>query len=213
VSDRLIAWLVLVGAQIILNYSIRASSGKPDRNYVYEYGTSVSAIVFYGVIFSIIVALAREDIGGQLALRSPKSWSRALSGALVVIIAVVAVEYALSPLHADEEQGLTPTHWEPSHAGAFAASFVALALVGPFVEEATFRGLGYTLLAVYGRITAIAVTALLFGLAHGLVEALPILVALGAGLAWLRARTDSLYPCFLVHAIFNALALIVAVST
>ena len=212
-SNKLAAWLTLVGVQILLNYSIRASSGKPDRDTVYHYSTAVSAIVFYGVIFTILAAIARDDIGGQLALRSPRSWSRAGSGAVAVIVAVLAVEFALSPLHADEEQGLTPTHWEPSHAGAFAASFVALALVGPFVEEATFRGLGYSLLAVYGQLTAIAVTAILFGLAHGLVEALPILVVLGAGLAWLRARTDSVYPCFLVHAIFNALALTVAVTT
>ena len=28
-----------------------------------------------------------------------------------------------------------------------------------------------------------------FGLAHGLVDALPLLVALGAGLAWLRSKS------------------------
>ena len=54
---------------------------------------------------------------------------------------------------------------------------------------------------------------MLFGLAHGLVEALPILVALGVGLAYLRARTDSLYPGFVVHALFNAIALTLAVTT
>ena len=40
-----------------------------------------------------------------------------------------------------------------------------------------------------------------------------ILVALGVGLAYLRARTDSLYPCFIVHALFNAIALTLAVTT
>jgi len=60
---------------------------------------------------------------------------------------------------------------------------------------------------------AIVGTGVLFGLAHGLVEALPILVALGIGLAFLRARTDSLYPGFAVHALFNAIALTLAVTT
>ena len=82
-----------------------------------------------------------------------------------------------------------------------------------FVEEATFRGLGYSLLAPYGQIAAVLAIGILFGLAHGLVEALPILVALGVGLAYLRARTDSLYPCFIVHALFNAIALTLAVTT
>ena len=63
---------------------------------------------------------------------------------------------------------------------------------------------------LFGFFVAIGV---LFGLAHGLVEALPILVALGIGLAYLRARTDSLYPCVIVHGAFNAIALVLAVTT
>jgi hypothetical protein len=50
-------------------------------------------------------------------------------------------------------------------------------------------------------------------LAHGLLEGLPILIVFGSGLAFLRAQTDSVYPGMVVHGIFNAVALIVAVST
>jgi sodium transport system permease protein len=56
------------------------------------------------------------------------------------------------------------------------------------------------------------VTGLLFGLSHGLVQALPVLSAFGFGLAWLRSRTGSVYPGMLVHATFNALALALAVT-
>jgi uncharacterized protein len=214
VSGRLVAWLALVGAQVLLNYSIRASSGTPDRNAVYHYSTSVGAVVFYGVVLAILLAISREEAVKLLALRRPRSWGNAAVTAALVIVGVIVLEAALNPLlHPDREQGLTPTHWEASHAGAFAASFVALAVVGPFVEEATFRGLGYSLLEPYGRLFAVLAIGVLFGLAHGLVEALPILVALGAGLAYLRARTDSLYPCFIVHGVFNAIALTLAVTT
>ena len=48
----------------------------------------------------------------------------------------------------------------------------------------------------------------LFGLAHGLVEALLVLVAFGIALAWLRDRTDSVLPGMLVHAFFNGAALV-----
>lgn len=212
-TPKLAAWLALVGAQIVLNYSIRASSGKPDRNTVYHWSTAVNAVVFYGLILAIVVAIARPDVRDLLALRAPRSWSQAAGAAIAVFLGVIVVEYALSPLHPDREQGLTPTHWESSHAGAYIASFVALAVVGPFVEEATFRGLGYSLLARYGQWFAIAAIGILFGLAHGLVEALPILVVLGAGLAWLRARTESIYPCVFVHSVFNGLALVLAVTT
>jgi membrane protease YdiL (CAAX protease family) len=214
VSGRLVAWLTLIGAQILLNYAIRASSGTPDRNAVYHYSTAVNAVVFFGIVFAILLAISREEAKTLLALRRPRSWRDAAVTAALVIVGVIVLEAVLNPLlHPDREQGLTPTHWEASHAGAFAASFVALVIVGPFVEEATFRGLGYSLLAPYGSVFAVVTIGVLFGLAHGLVEALPILVALGIGLAYLRARSDSLYPCFIVHGIFNAIALTLAVTT
>lgn len=212
-SGRLVAWLTLVGAQILLNYSARATQGKTDRNAVYHWSTSAEGLVFYAIIFAIVLVIARGDTRRLLALRAPRSWGIAIGIAATVAVGVIVLELALDPvLHAGREQGLTPKHWEPSHAAAFAASFVVLAFVGPFVEEAIFRGLGYSLIERYGQVLAIVAVGVLFGLAHGLVEALPILVALGAGLAYLRARSDSLYPCFVVHALFNAVALTLAVA-
>ena len=212
-SGRLLAWLALVGVQIVVNYASRASGGKPDRNAVYHWSTAGGALLFYGLFFGLVLAISREQTRELLALRRPRSWSQATRGAAGVIVSVIVIELALEPLlHANREQGLTPKHWEPAHAGAFAASFVVLVLVGPFVEEATFRGLGFSLLVPYGQALAIVGTGVLFGLAHGLVDALPVLVALGIGLAYLRARTDSLYPGFLVHALFNAIALALAVA-
>jgi membrane protease YdiL (CAAX protease family) len=199
VSGRLVAWLVLVGAQILLNYSSRATSGKPD--------------LFYGIFFGLVLLISRERTRELLALRQPRSWAKAAGTAGIVIVCVIVLELALEPaLHPDREQGLTPTGWQSEHAAAFAASFVVLVFVGPFVEEATFRGLGYSLLVPYGELLAILATGLLFGLAHGLVEALPVLVALGLGLGYLRAKTDSLYPGFVLHALFNAIALTLAVA-
>jgi membrane protease YdiL (CAAX protease family) len=213
-TGRLVAWLALVGAQIVLGYATRAASGKPDRNVVYHWSTFFQSVVYYGIFLGIVLLISRGDTRRLLALRPPPSWGRAIGIAAVVIVAVIIFEALLNPvLHADREQGYTPTHWEPSHAAAFAASFVALVVIGPFVEEATFRGLGFSLIEPYGSVLAIVGTGVLFGLAHGLVEALPILVALGVGLAYLRARSDSLYPGFAVHALFNAIALTLAVTT
>jgi membrane protease YdiL (CAAX protease family) len=213
-ETRLAAWLSLVGVQILLGYASRAASGKPDRNVVYEWSTFVQSAVYYGVFLAIVLFIARGDERNLLALRRPRSWTTAAGIAAAVIVGVFVIEILLDPLlHPDREQGLTPTHWEPTHAAAFVASFVALVVIGPFVEEATFRGLGYSLLAPFGSVLAIVGTGVLFGLAHGLVEALPVLVALGIGLAYLRARTDSIYPGVAVHALFNAIALILAVTT
>jgi membrane protease YdiL (CAAX protease family) len=212
-SGRLLAWLTLVGAQILLNYSARATQGKTDRNAVYHWSTSLEGLLFYAIILGILLAISRGETRKLLALRRPRSWGAATAIAATVAVAVIVLEVALEPvLHGGREQGFTPKHWQPAHAAAFAASFVVLTVVGPFVEEATFRGLGYSLIEPYGQVLAIVAIGVLFGLAHGLVEALPILVALGTGLAYLRARSESLYPCFVVHAIFNAVALTLAVA-
>jgi membrane protease YdiL (CAAX protease family) len=213
VSGRLVAWLALVGAQIVIGYASRATGGKPDRNFVYHWSTPASGLIQYGLIFGIVLAISREETRELLALRRPRSWSRAVGIAVLVIALVVVLETVLEPfLHANREQGFTPKHWEPAHAAAFVATFIVLVFVGPFVEEATFRGLGFSLLVPYGQVLAIVGTGVLFGLVHGLIDALPVLVALGLGLGYLRAKSDSLYPGYALHAFFNALALILAVT-
>jgi hypothetical protein len=58
----------------------------------------------------------------------------------------------------------------------------------------------------------VTVTSLAFGLAHGLVVALPVLTIFGVVLGVLRVRTDSVYPPIVLHAFFNGAALIAAVT-
>ena len=59
-SGRLVAWLALIGAQILLNYAGRATGGKPDRNAVYHWSTPVQALVFYGLFFGLVLLISRE---------------------------------------------------------------------------------------------------------------------------------------------------------
>ena len=131
--------------------------------------------------------------------------------AIYVLEAIVSViPLPQSPSH---EQALTPTHWESAHAAAFGANLVLFAVVAPIVEELTFRGLGYSVLVQFGKPFAIVGVGVAFGLAHGLVEALPVLVVFGSGLAWLRSKTDSVYPGILLHATFNSASLLLSVLT
>ena len=91
---------------------------------------------------------------------------------------------------------------------------MTIAVVGPIVEELMYRGAGMTLLlARYGAPVAVVVTAVAFGLAHGLLLALAALVYFGVVTALLRLKTKSVYPCILVHSLFNATSLILAVTT
>src|SRR6266496_2606305 len=60
----------------------------------------------------------------------------------LVILAWEGVVTQLPIANPSNEQGLTPTRWEPAHAGAFAANCVLFVIVAPVVEELTFRGVG-----------------------------------------------------------------------
>lgn len=213
-NGRLAAWLTLVGVQIAANYASRASGGKPSKNALYHWSIAIGGLVQYLIILGIVLAIVSPAPRRLLALRRPRSWPKAIGLALLILIAVYGVAAVLNPfLHGDREQGLTPSGWQPQHAAAFAANFVVIAGIAPIVEELTFRGAGFGLLERFGRPFAIVAVGVLFGLAHGLVQALPILAAFGIGVAWLRSRTESVYPGILFHAAFNAIALSVGVWT
>jgi membrane protease YdiL (CAAX protease family) len=214
-NPRLVAWLGVVTVYAALAYSARAASGKPDDDVLYQYSTALGGVIQYAIMLAIVLLLTKGlDRRQVLALGRPRSWWRAAGLAIVTIVGIYVFTTALDPfLHAGEEQGYTPPSWEPAHADAYAVNFVVIAVIAPIVEELMFRGVGFSLLARYGSLVAIAVVGIAFGLVHGLVYGFVILAAFGAGLAWLRAKTGSLYPCVAVHATFNAVALVVAVTT
>jgi membrane protease YdiL (CAAX protease family) len=210
---RLTAWVVLVSVLAVLGYASRAAGGKPPKDAAYQYSTAVAGLVQYAIILAIVLAIARPE-WRLLALRRPSSYGRALSTALLAFVVVYATG-AIVSAYSDpgREQGLTPEQWDSHRAVQFAVNFAVFVAVAPAVEELTFRGAGYSLLEPLGRVAAILWVGIAFGLAHGLVEGLPILIAFGAGLALIRARTGSVYPGMVVHAAFNAIALIVSVTT
>ena len=212
---KLYGWLTFVAVFAALNYSTRFLPSKPNRNILYTWDAAVLGLVQMGIILAIVLAIARDRPKDEyLGLRRPSSWGLAAGLATLVLVGVFVLSGILAPLlNPGDEQGLVPKMWHPDRAAAFVANFIVVAILAPVVEELTFRGLGYRLLEPFGRWTAIILVGLLFGLAHGLVEALPILAAFGSGLAYIRMRTGSVYPGMIVHAAFNSLVLIVAVAT
>jgi len=210
----LAAWTTFVVAFTSLSYAVRFTEGKPEKDVLYQWSTVANSLIQYVVIGLIIYGIAGLGNRRQLlALRRPTSWWLALGIGVGIGIGMAILTTALGPfLHPGREQGVTPDVWEPRHAAAYVANGVVICIVAPFVEEVAFRGLGYSLLVRYGRWAAIVLVGVAFGLAHGLVEAFPFLAAFGAGLAYLRSKVDSVYPGMIVHGLFNAVALAVAVS-
>ena len=208
-------WSGFVLAFTTLSYALRFTSGKPPKDLLYKWSTVVGNLVQFAIIAAIVygIAGAAGERRRVLALRRPTSWRTAVKIGLGVGLGMYVLTILLGPvLHPDREQGVTPDTWEPKHIAAYIANGIVIAMVAPIVEELTFRGLGYSLLSRYGRWAAIIGTGIAFGLAHGLVQAFPFLAAFGIGLAYLRSRVDSVYPGMIVHGLFNAIALTVAVA-
>lgn len=208
---RLALWLLFVGAFAAINLYGRAEGPPPDDDVVYQYDFAVGSLAGYALLFSLVLALTiglpRREV---LALRRPASWGRALGLALGALVAIyVGAVAALSLAGAGDEQNLTPAGWDSSRAGAYALSFVAVVFAAPITEELLYRGVGLSLLlARAGAPVAVAVTAVLFGLGHGLVLSLAAFVWFGIVIAIVRLRTDSIYPAFAIHSAFNAIGMI-----
>ena len=108
---------------------------------------------------------------------------------------------------------MTPTRGSRTTRPPTSRNAIVIAVVAPFVEELTFRGLGYSLLVPLRPLdrdhprrprlrrsrTASSRRS------RSLPPSAPVL-------AYLRSRVDSVYPGMIVHGLFNATALTVAVA-
>lgn len=215
VNARLIGWSLFVGLFTTLAYVSHFSGGRPARDVAYRWDSSISGLFAYAIFFGVVLLLTRGlDRRSFLGLRRPTSWARAAGISILVVVAVAVVSAAVAPFgDPGREQGLIPERFDSHRIAQFAAYAALVTVVGPLVEELTFRGVGYGLLERFGRTTAVIVVGLAFGLIHGLVAGFPVIATFGLGLAYLRARTNSIYPCILLHASFNAAGLALGVAS
>ena len=196
----------------VIAYAGRLAEGKPDPQILYEWTTAIGTVIQDGIVlgFVLLIAKPRYDL---LALRRPRSIRSAIKYLAIGLVAIYVFEEVYAAItHPGNEQGLTPSHWEPAHAPAYIVNAIVICTFVPFVEETTYRGLGFSLVERFGRWPAILIVGVMFGLAHGLIISLPVIVAFGCVLAWIRDRTDSAIPGMFLHGMFNLIALIVAVT-
>lgn len=218
---RLAAWLAFVLALTALNYAGRIAGGTETADDIaYQWVSSIGIVIQYAIMLGILLLIARGFSKREVfALRRPASWKRAGGLAVLVLVAIYAFAAAYTGLlsllgdyDATEEQGLVPDEWDPSRAAPFIAFFIGVTVIAPAVEELTYRGMGISFTRPYGTVLAILGTGALFGLAHGLLIGLPVLTFFGVAIAWLRVKTDSIYPPVALHAAFNSISLVAAVS-
>jgi membrane protease YdiL (CAAX protease family) len=212
---RLGGWCALIVFMSTVAYASRFESGTPPDDVAYKWSSSILGLIQYGVILGILYVITLGlDRRRFLAFRRPTSWKRAAGIAVLILIAVFVVGGVVDQFgNPQKEQGLIPQNWDSSKIAPFAAFAFVVIVVAPIVEELQFRGVGYGLLERFGPTAAVLLVGLAFALVHGLIAGFPVILVFGTGLAYLRSRTDSIYPCMLLHASFNAFGLIVGVAS
>jgi uncharacterized protein len=212
---KLVAWWVLIGALSLLAYGSNFSQDDPPDDLLYRYESAAVGFVLYALVLGILIAIAAGlDPRDAFGFRRPTSWGAAAGWAFGLLIVMLGLSVALEPvLGGGEEQGLDPSGWRSDRAFPFILNAVVIAVAAPVVEELMFRGLGYALLVPMGVVAAVVVTGIAFALTHGLVRAFPVLFVIGAGLAFIRWRTASIYPPIILHGCFNGIGLLAGVLT
>ena len=195
-------------------YGTRLSAGKPDPQVLYEWSTAVG-----GPDPGRDPARARardRRLQHPTSSRSgrPRFWATARIARRPPSSRSTSSRSSTRQLvHVGNEQGLTPSHWEPHHAAAYVVNAIVICTWVPVRRGAH---LSRPRLLAARAVRALAGDRL--GRAPLRPRARPRRVAAGArrcseaSLAWIRARTDSVYPGMLLHALFNLIALVAAVT-
>jgi len=207
----LFLWLGIVALQVVTSFALADGAPSKGDEPIFKYSLGVGSLFIYGVILVVTWSIARLSPDPRQMLGLRPFPGRYLGYAAIVVVLSLILAAVLEPfLKAGEEQGLAPQTWESGRLAPFLFNAVVIVTVVPFTEELFYRGLGVSVLARFGSGVAIVGTALAFGLAHGLLVALPPLVFFAVGLAWLRLRSQSVWPGIAAHAAYNAIGLAAA---
>jgi membrane protease YdiL (CAAX protease family) len=209
-TTRLVIWAAIVALLSLVSF-VGNLTTEPDEDFIYQWELGIGTLVQDGILLLVVLLLARPWYRDLLALRRPVSWKRAAGLGAALIAGVYVLAIVLSPFfEPGEEQGLVPRELDGDRIVPLVFNSFLIVTFVPLVEELMFRGVGLSLLRRFGDRAAILLSGIAFACVHGLVEGLVVFTAFGAGLAWLRLRTSSIWPCVAVHAIFNGVALAVA---
>ena len=174
----------------------------------------VTSIVIYSILILLTFGIAAGySLDSRRALGFRRFEPRWLAAVVGVILASLVIG-AVTSLGTDaaEEQGLAPDRWEPGRrvssrrqpSSSSSSSRSPKSSSSAASGSACSRSPGRSSRSQSLQSPSRSRTAYL---------ALPTLLVLGGGLAWIRYRTAGVWPCFLGHATWNGLALALAAAT
>ena len=136
---------------------------------------------------------------------------KAISGWLMIMPLVLLVGWLMNEIIGDQG-GSNPLLELVLGSDEFIPLFLLLittVVFAPIFEELVFRGILLpVLVSKVGTISGVVLSALIFALAHLSVGELPPLFVLGVGLGLMRLSSGRLFPCALMHSLWNGVTFI-----
>lgn len=173
---------------------------------------SVAEVVAIAIGVGLAMVVVRQGFG-MLGLRRVSMRWLVLGG---VGVGVLGFALKILPVYAYTE--VTGDESNPQEALAVAASgsglleilplLISVGLLVPLAEEVIFRGILYAWLRRWGVPVAVVVSALVFGLFHGLNAIFFVGLVIGALNALVYEKSGSLWPAVIAHAVNNSVAVV-----
>jgi sodium transport system permease protein len=179
----------------------------------------LQAITLIGLVAApalVMTILLTRSPRATLLLRMPRAAAILLAMLLAVALHPVAMVVAqgverLYPIGENMQQQVGLYQQIIAQAPSIWAILALMALMPAICEELAFRGFILSGLRHVGRKwTAIVISSVLFGLAHGILQQSIAATLVGIVIGYLAVQTGSLLPCVGFHLVYNSMSLVMS---
>lgn len=208
-----IVMLVNQGSLLIFSRILGMVKNIPDAVYLI-----LECIVYFLSFLLPVILFNKMNKYSQKEIYEPKEsdkksplYATLLIGmGLVAILCASFVNYFLLECFTDYADFSSQYLWyvELKHPYQIVIYVISYAIIPAFVEELLFRGTICRSLTVYGKGTAIVISAVLFALMHTNVEQLLYTFVAGLFFAWIYVETKSIIFPILLHFLNNFISVL-----
>ncbi|WP_320676443.1 CPBP family intramembrane glutamic endopeptidase [Prochlorococcus sp. MIT 1300] len=215
----LIAGGFVVLGEVVAPLFIAPFSGILTKNIASPVDAALKVVIGYSAMALPPLFILRKQLQGlesadrplegwlQWRFRPfPSAFVKAIQGWLMVMPPVLLTGWLITKLVGDQggSNPLLELVLNSKDPLALFLLVVTTVLLAPLFEEIIFRGVLLPVLAKsFGQFWGVVTSALIFAMAHLSVGELAPLMVLGIGLAMLRLSSGRLFPCVLMHALWN----------
>ncbi len=210
-----VTYAVLCAVVILIAKFFSTFMAMPQVDWGSFWRQTVLLLMVAVTLPAIVFALATcRKPWKSLRLQMPQPWTLALAGLLAIFMhpifaGLTDLVMTLYPLSASTVQAEGMIRDIFSGAPGLWAVLLVLAVAPAICEELAFRGFVLSgLRSTLGKLPAVLITSVFFGLAHSVFQQSIITFFVGVVLGLLAVRTESVLPCIVFHSVHNSLTML-----